>query len=566
MKFKSIYSLIFVILISLGSIFPLFKNGFFSFHDDTAVVRMYEMGKSLSAGMFPVRWVEGLGYGYGYPIFNYYAPFPYYVGGLLDIAGFTSLVSTKMALGFGMMLSGVTMFYLAKKYFGTAGGVVAAVIYVYFPYHAVNLYVRGAVGELFAYAFLPIIFLGLSKLIDTNDKKISESIIVVSIFSIGIFLVAISHNLTYLMLLIILAPVTLLSLFFTKNKSKFLLLVASSIVLGSLMASFYIVPAFVEMGFTNVRSQVGGGADFRDHYLCISQFWESGWGFGGSTIGCLDGFSMRLGKTNILLFIISLALVAFSIVKNKCKSQEKVAVLAFVLTFIAILLTLPLSRLFWESISYMEYVQYPWRFINFIAFGMSLCVGYVLFFLKRRFDKKLVILAGLAIVGATLLFNFKLFQPQFIHGNSSEYYEDKKYINYTVSKISDEYMPVDFDKPENVDSIPNEKIALKDDGIVTIESQGVDKISAKYKADTKSTLHVNIAYFPTWNAKVNGEKVDLVKVSDGMDVELPAGSGEIEIYFQQTVIQKIGNTLSILAILVLIIGIMLQKSYGKKTS
>ena len=34
----------------------------FPIHDDTQVARVYEMGKALSDSMFPVRWVEDLGF------------------------------------------------------------------------------------------------------------------------------------------------------------------------------------------------------------------------------------------------------------------------------------------------------------------------------------------------------------------------------------------------------------------------------------------------------------------------------------------------------------------------
>jgi uncharacterized membrane protein len=59
----------------------LFADGFYPMHDDTQVSRVVVMGRALIHGQFPVRWVSDLGYGYGYPLFNFYGPLPYYVGG-----------------------------------------------------------------------------------------------------------------------------------------------------------------------------------------------------------------------------------------------------------------------------------------------------------------------------------------------------------------------------------------------------------------------------------------------------------------------------------------------------
>src|SRR6185437_15713642 len=105
----------------------------------------------LQDGMFPVRWVNDLGYGYGYPLFNYYAPLAYYVGGAFVLLGFSSLIATKIMMGIGMVLAGLGMYYLGKFFWGTYGGIIAGVFYTFATYHAVELFVRGDVGELWAY-------------------------------------------------------------------------------------------------------------------------------------------------------------------------------------------------------------------------------------------------------------------------------------------------------------------------------------------------------------------------------------------------------------------------------
>ncbi|MBI2034661.1 MAG: hypothetical protein HYT11_02915, partial [Candidatus Levybacteria bacterium] len=84
-----------ILLLSFFSIRPLLVSGFFPMHDDTQVARVYEMWKALRDGMFPVRWVPDLGYGYGYPIFNFYAPLAYYAGAFFIFLGVDALTATK---------------------------------------------------------------------------------------------------------------------------------------------------------------------------------------------------------------------------------------------------------------------------------------------------------------------------------------------------------------------------------------------------------------------------------------------------------------------------------------
>src|SRR3989304_8667893 len=93
---RSYWGLILVLIFSILTIRPLLSPGFFPMHDDTQVARVFEMAKSLSDGMFPVRWVEDLGYGAGYPVFNFYSALPYYIGGILTVLGISALESTKL--------------------------------------------------------------------------------------------------------------------------------------------------------------------------------------------------------------------------------------------------------------------------------------------------------------------------------------------------------------------------------------------------------------------------------------------------------------------------------------
>lgn len=186
--FKTLFSILFVILLSFWAIRPLFVSGFFLMHDDTQPARAHQMAKALSFGQFPVRWVPDLGYGFGYPIFNFYAPLPYYIGGAFHLLGFDLLSATKLMFVFGILLAGVGMYFLVRELAGETAGIVCSVLYMYAPYHAVNIYVRGAVGEFYAYGFLPFLLLGTYMIVKNCNLK------GVVIASISFSCILLSHN------------------------------------------------------------------------------------------------------------------------------------------------------------------------------------------------------------------------------------------------------------------------------------------------------------------------------------------------------------------------------------
>src|SRR5438270_13791888 len=121
---KNTLIIIFIICLSFLAIKPLFSPGFFPVHDNAQPQRVFEMAQSLHDGMFPVRWVKDMGFGYGYPLFNFYAPLAYYAGGLFMLFGFNVLLATKVMIGLGVLLSGIFMYMFAKEFWGKAGAVI----------------------------------------------------------------------------------------------------------------------------------------------------------------------------------------------------------------------------------------------------------------------------------------------------------------------------------------------------------------------------------------------------------------------------------------------------------
>lgn len=549
---KTFGILLFVLVISFGTIKPLIMSGFFPIHDDTQVSRVFEMGKALKDGMFPVRWVADLGYGYGYPIFNFYAPLSYYVGGLLDVLGFDALLATKLMVGIGLILSSLFMFFLGRELWGNSGGVLSSLLYSYSPYHALNTFVRGDFAEVWAYAFIPLFFYGIIKIYRTYKVKF------IFITALALAAIILSHNLTAFMLSFF-SGVTVIFLFYlSKNRLKLFLLLTLSFGLGLLLSSFYFLPAILEMGYTNVFSQIGGGADFRNNFVCLRQLWDSPWGFGGSIPGCIDGLSFRIGKLHILLsflFVISLTVA---------KIKEKAISILFAFLFLlSIFFMQNASRAIWEIFKPMEFIQYPWRFLLFASFFSSLLGGGTIQLVKllpknifRHADLEYTIILTIAIV----FIYAKLFVPQTILFKNSNDYTNQSLLSFNISKISDEYMPKGFERPESLEQVPSKTFVVqKGKGEIKLLQKKTHEIKAMTNVSPNSVIHANIAYFPAWKVFVNGEKAKINVKNNGFEFDVPNSKSEIALVFSQTQIEKIANTLSVIALVILFTGIIFRK-------
>jgi uncharacterized membrane protein len=545
-----IFFIFILIIISIWSVKPLLESGFFPMHDDTQVSRVVVMGKALQNGQFPVRLVSDLGYGFGYPIFNFYSPMPYYFGGFLYAVGTPAIAATKIMIIVGVLISGITMFLLAQKIYGKIGALISAILYLYAPYHAVQIYVRGAIGELWAFAFFPLIILGFIYIYEKNSKT------GILVGGIGLFGVIISHTLiAYITLIGCLSWIILrliINIFFHKPqqwlKSEIFLI---SVGLG--LSAFFWLPAFFELKYTSVSKMVSRESSYQQHFVCLKQLWESPWGFGGSAPGCFDGMSFKLGKINILIAILGLTITLFI----KKFRNKKYIISGLIICIISIFFMINISDFFWKLIPMFKYIQFPWRFLIYTSFGLAIIGGsIVLLSEKSRFFKLLI---GISVIILIIANSTKLFQPQYIYQKSDSDFENINDLRFRVSKISDEYLPQQIKRPLNEQSIVHDTILSTDS--LSVLDQYHRETYKKYAlvSQTQQKVKVNISDFPGWEYWVNGKKQTPIMNNGLPEIIVPQGDSEVEFIFKDTPIRLIGNLISVISFMVILYY------YGKKT-
>lgn len=584
MKYLSHYIFVLIVfLLGIGTVLPLFHSGFFSMHDDTQIPRMYEMGKALSDGQFPVRWVRDLGYGYGYPLFNFYAPLPYYIGGILILFGVNALFATKLVFGFAILFSSITMYIFLKKFLSISSAVVGSLLYIYFPYHAVNIYVRGDLGEIFSYSLLPLVFLALYTLhhYDYSKKKIPYSSLILSSLSLSGLLI--SHILSGYMMLLLFGIFILISLAVSNYKKKLLISYGIILLVTFFLSSFYLLPALFEMRYTNVASQIGGGAAFRDHFVCPFQLWNSPWGYGGSTKGCVDGLSFGLGKFNIFLLLMSIASYLPLFFKRKVKKTFIFFSSLFLLVFCVFML-LEISIPLWQLLPNAEFLQYPWRFLNFVGFFMAVvcAVGFnsLLKIIPRPLGNVIIGSSVGGIIFSALIgwssfsllptgyfYIQNIFQPQKYYALDSAFYTDTSYINWNVSRISDEYLPKQFVPPKVKGDLPVNRIQfVNGDGQSTVLIDSSTQLKAQLVTKQASTVLIHKASFPWLHILLNGKDVSYNPTIRGIEININKGEYVLQILYRQTAVEVLSNSLSLIGIIVILIGIIKIKKYGTQAS
>lgn len=523
---KKLFGLSITLAVGYFILRPLFGGGYFPMHDDTQVARVVVMGRALRAGQFPVRWVSDLGYGYGYPIFNFYGPLPYYAGGVFYALGVSGLTATKMMMGLGLLLSGVAMYAAMSDISGVSAGVLAGSLYMLAPYHAVQAYVRGAVGEYYTLIFLPLILWSFWR----------KKILLGAVATAGLIL---SHTiLGYVGLFLEGVAVTVLSM--KKEQTKKLI---AAVLLGLGLAAFFWLPALLEMKYTNVVSQINEGSNFRDHFLCLEQLWNSPWGFGGSAKGCLDGLSFKVGKVHLLVGLAALIGIIVGLIREK---KAKILVAVGIAIFVtSVFFMLNISQPIWKILPFFAFVQYPWRFLAFAVFGISLVASQIVYVFRPSIVRIGVVAVS---VGLVLFVEAKRFTPQYTYNRASGDFETLEDIRFRVSKISDEYLPAAVSRPTTPQDAVRDTIPGSDAYTVQIQQNSDTYKKFQFLSGTDNRVEINVAFFPGWHYMVNEFSV-APPLHNGLPiVSVPSGLTVVQMKFTDTPVRLVGNILSLVSL------------------
>lgn len=526
--FLSNWPLVLILVLSIFIVWPLFVPGYFSHHDDLHVMRIFEMRKCFADFQIPCRWVPDMGYGNGYPIFNFYGVFPYYLGAIASfVIGYIG--AAKLLFFLPLVLGGVGMYLLAKELFGKISGVVSGVLYLFAPYRALDSYVRGAVGECFALAIIPFVFYFFLKLIGSKERKYFA----LAVISTGLFFV--SHNIMTL----IFTPVLLAWILFWQysEKWKTTRLSILSLIISFGLATFFLLPAFMEKGLVQTESLTRNELDFRSQFVKVSQlFIDRSWNYAGSAPQSANTISYQIGWPHWWLVALSFF---FVVVNRKRKNVLLFSFFLLLFTF-AVFMTHNKSSFIWESFEILSFVQFPWRFLSVVIFAGSLLGAYFLTLFK---DKSLKWLS-ISIIVLTVVLNWQYFRPEHFYKDVTD-----------TTKLSGQNF-IDQQKGSLLDYLP--KTALEPRQLPDKLDNFVNKSNKwqlKIKVDKESVVEVPVFDFPGWKVFIDGKEVSHSNknVLGRISFVVPSGEHTIDGKFTNTPIRTFGNTITLISFLLLIL-------------
>jgi hypothetical protein len=500
--------------------------------------RQVEFHENIIHGILLPRWAPDLSSGAGQPLFLFNPPLFYYLAEIWKLLGFDFVRAINLACVVIVFASAAGMFLLGRLYFGDLGGWLAATAYLYAPYFAVDLYVRSALAEYAAFPFFAFALFGFgayAKHRRTRDLLIGAAALA------GVLL---CHNGAALLFAPLLGGFIVFTAWTERSWTIFRRQIYG-LLLGSGLSAFVWLPALAMNQDVQVRTLLRQGyALYSNHFVYLHQLLHSPWGYGYSLPGDQDGMSFSLGWGHLLLAAIALCAVA------RFKFLRRPMLFFAVSAAVLCVTILPSAQPVWAHLTLLQYIAFPWRWLGPISICIAMLVaalGPALATLHQWRSR--------AVAGALAL----LIVPNLSHFHPGRF-QDVDLALWTPQQIASRGLWVSQWEEYRPRWIPNfpayrPRAAEIFASHASISNPRRTPISwtGDVNAPTPSTIQMSIAYFPNWQVHIDGQRATLLPdPSTGLiRFDVPAGEHHVTVEFRRTALLWIGDSTSVLALLIL---------------
>ena len=352
--------ILFLLIFSLGLCAILFLPYTVRYHDIYFhLARLESLVTAIHNGDFFPRIFPYFYDNFGYAVSLFYSDFFLYIPAVLCLLGVDILLSYKIYNFIVIAAISLSAYYCAEKLTeDKQAALVTSIFYTASSYLAVDVFVRGALGETQAFVFLPFCILGMYNAVYGNSKDRAPLII-------GFSGLVLSHNLSLMLISVLFAVFLLLNITKLVKEPKRILEIAKSSISVVLLTAFFLFPMaeqlLKEEFFSTFHARIWnpGKAAIRIRNLFI-----------GANLTEDPVFTPSLGITMLIAFIICAVMLLRKPKNNLDKFMSCMTLGSFACVFAS-------TSLFpWYPLDpYLNIIQFPSRFFTFVTLFLSFGVG-----------------------------------------------------------------------------------------------------------------------------------------------------------------------------------------------
>jgi hypothetical protein len=553
---KTILAVVLLAAQAIIAMSPLLTAGWFASHDGAYhLERIFAVTNEMKFGDFYPRWLSAACAGKGLPVLNFYSPAFFLITGYLHYLGIPLVTVLKIVSFAAFFIGSFGMYLWVRDNLNEAGALIAATMYMFVPYHFLDFYVRGAFPEFMALALLPFLFHAID--ISLSADRHFPGIMLTAVTSAAIIL---THNLTAFMV----TPFALLLFCWHAYSRKIprstLLKALSGPLLGAGLSAFYWLPVIIETRHLGrfKATLTGGYLTHSDHFIYPFQWFSSFWGFGASVPGPGDGMSFQIGCA--LLTGLTVASVSLIFAPRK---ERVFGLITLVMGLLGLFLTTSFSSFVYELIPWLEFIQFPWRFLGiatlFLAAftGLSACSAMTT---RNSWVQKIILCVSFVLC---VLFSANQRRVNANMHEDLDQLEKTKLEDQSIGLLGElnEYFPKMVPTYSRTETKLDPVLPLDAPTahIMDVSTKG-SAMSFKVATPDDSLMKISWFYFPGWQAEIDGGPEPVGVARGGfISLNVPAGTHSVRLWFGTTWPRMLGWLIASLATLIMCAAILWQQ-------
>lgn len=371
-----------ILLVTCFLCIPLLNSRLDVYRDDGIqhIARAYGTYTSIKQNGIMNNIISSFTNGFGYSWNFFYGPVSTYGIILINLICNNYIISYKILCFIVLFLSGLFMYKYVKNLTSNNNiGILAGILYLSFPYHLTDLYIRNALGEFMGFLFIPLVFLGLYNLFYESSKHYY--------FPIGMIGLILTHNLSAVIVAFFAALYIGLNtkkISFSNIKKAFII----DIIFIILVTAFYVFP-FIEAKFYTKyevyeKGMMATKESLASESLKLNQLFVSK----------NDGsYVFEIGPHMIIMF--ALSIMALRLMKDEIKETYVFALLSGILS-----LWMATKYFPWKFLpEEVSFIQFAWRMMMMAGFFLSVICSLNIYILLKKFNwKDLLVISSIAVL------------------------------------------------------------------------------------------------------------------------------------------------------------------------
>ena len=550
-----VLSLAIALCIGLGAAWPYFQSPGLPAETDAElhIYRTAELGYSLQAGNPYPRWAPDFLHGYGYPIFNYYAPLTYHLGHWLTMGHpARAAEGARLVIVLALVLGALGAYELGTLFGGRGGGLAGSLVFSCAPYILlINPHLRGDLAESLALAFAPWALWAWELVWRRGGApRILAAVVATS----AVFL---SHNLTGLTIVALIAGLSLWRWLLLADGARLPQTVMTAAIFV-LLTSFFWLPFLAERRYVQLDVAGDGHYDFRNHFILPQDLF--------SVVMPIDGRAsapdVRM-TTGLVPVVFAACGTLYAINQRRLKEIGFYVVSSGLLLW----LILPGGQPLWESVPGLSYYQFPWRFLGPVAALLIPPVAGLGTLPRRRNDglhRSTALAPALLGIAAAVILASALpgvsalsWEPGLGFISQGDIIAAELAGRWRGTTSTNDFVPTSVEMiPGPQESViasfqqpPVDRVnrhTLPDDAVVAVvpDLPWVNRFSVT--ANEAFQLRLYLFDFPGWRAYVDGTSVpiEIAQPEGFITVAIPEGRHDVVVRFESTPIRDLAWSLS----------------------